>query len=73
MATCEITLKVAVGSLDPLPPGWRLRSNWRGKLILQRRRFYEAHVGFSTSGAADQHWSDATVEDISTLIQFTQE
>lgn len=38
---------------------WRFRTNWRGKLILQRS--YRAYGGFGDFYIA---WMDATTEDL---------
>lgn len=46
-----------------LPDGWRIRRNWRGKLILQRReasQVYKTH--FSTS-IFSYRWVDASLQD----------
>lgn len=40
--------------------GWRFRTNWRGKLILQR----SYRVPSISPGMFDIKWRDATTEDL---------
>ena len=70
-ANPSITLgvKVSVGNMNPLPPGWRFRTNWRGKLILQRRYSYKIFCG--PSGIETHYaWRDAAVQDFTELLQL---
>ena len=43
-----------------LPPGFRLRIGWRGKLVLQTKLGKQGYMGPS--------WRDATVDDIFALF-----
>lgn len=43
--------------------GWRFRTNWRGKLILQRR-VRDLHV-IGSMVEPCMRWRDATAEDLS--------
>ena len=42
--------------------GWRFRTNWRGKLILQRRIRTMRMIGPSADPCYE--WRDATTEDL---------
>lgn len=71
MARLEVICKVEIGDMNPLPEGWRFRSNWRGKLILQRR--YEHYFAADGSGHSfsEPRWRDATISDFSNLLFVT--
>lgn len=64
MAFTELSIKVKV---DICPPGFRYRTNWRGKLILQRmdEDTITGPHGYNTYEAS---WRDATVSDLTQFI-----
>ena len=50
-----------------LPDKWRFRTNWRGKVILQRR----FRVCGSFPGDWDLIWRDARVQDLVVFFEET--
>lgn len=48
-----------------LPDNWRFRTNWRGKVILQRRFRYPSRF----PGSFDWVWEDARVEDLKVFFE----
>jgi hypothetical protein len=50
-----------------LPDKWRFRTNWRGKVILQRR----FRVPASFPGGWDVIWLDACVQDLKVFFEET--
>ena len=47
-----------------LPSDFRFRTNWRGKLILQKKHIYRDRFG-----DLYYDWKDATIEDIKVLFE----
>lgn len=65
MALAEINLRVTV---TMKPEGFRYRTNWRGKLILQKSYEIPFWDGYGESGYSETCWRDATASDINLLI-----
>lgn len=55
-----------------MPEGWRFRSGWRGKLILQRLHHWKAYDGYSFDSWDASDWLDATTEDIHEFLKEIQ-
>lgn len=47
-----------------LGPNWRFRSNWRGKLILQRAETRQTYSATFGEGPPYKAWRDAKVENM---------
>lgn len=51
--------------MTKLPDGWRFRTNWRGKVILQRRY----RVPGCMIGVWEIEWCDARVQDLQVFFE----
>lgn len=65
----EMVVRVKA-TLNLLPSGFRYRTNWRGRLILQVS--YEHHFGPDSSGYghSETRWRDARIEDLAPYLNL---
>ena len=64
MALAELSIKVKV---EICPPGFRYRTNWRGKLILQCSHQCVTHMDHGI-GSCYTEWRDAKVSDLAKFL-----